>query len=299
MDQRTYHYTVNELLIDGCKEKTVTSRRYVANSKPIIYAKNEVNRYFAERRKLVEYWIAIGIYEIDDNQTFELNIKLIETTNGIDKEKEYLTRSITKPIPQSNLDFETNVISGSDDIPTASISYSVNDGESKKPVNIATEEISDTEKVLPDYYFILGISSDATLDEINTAYKIRQNINGTKMWHPDWNPGKDTYKKMRLIHEAPRVLSNKELRTSYNKEYVKLNLEVEEYRASEVRFKSIPETMEDSTIYSLEQEDSELNKLKRMNPPHDHSERSLTEKELLTLNNRLSKFINWLRKLFN
>ena len=65
------------------------------------------------------------------------------------------------------------------------------------------------------YYDILGVSRDATLDEITTAKNAL-----AKVYHPDANIHKniDTTAFMQEILEAYRVLSNPEKRREYNHE---------------------------------------------------------------------------------
>ena len=65
------------------------------------------------------------------------------------------------------------------------------------------------------YYDILGVSRDATLDEITTAKNAL-----AKVYHPDANAHKniDTTAFMQEILEAYRVLSNPEKRRKYNQE---------------------------------------------------------------------------------
>lgn len=65
-----------------------------------------------------------------------------------------------------------------------------------------------------DYYAVLGISQNATTNEINTAYKKL-----CLKWHPDRNPLVDANKRMQEINEAKRILSDKGLRENYNNKY--------------------------------------------------------------------------------
>ncbi len=75
---------------------------------------------------------------------------------------------------------------------------------------------SENIKLRKDYYQILGISKDATDDQIKTAYREL-----AKKYHPDVLVGKtEAYEpnvdKFRDIAEAYAVLSNKALRMDYD-----------------------------------------------------------------------------------
>jgi len=61
------------------------------------------------------------------------------------------------------------------------------------------------------YYQLLGVSADATEDEIKTAFKKK-----AMQYHPDRNPGKDTTKQFQDIQKAFEVLSDANLRAQYD-----------------------------------------------------------------------------------
>lgn len=63
-----------------------------------------------------------------------------------------------------------------------------------------------------DYYKILGISKNATQDEIKKAYRKL-----ARQHHPDTNPGPESHKKFQQINEANEVLSDPEKRKKYDK----------------------------------------------------------------------------------
>ncbi len=69
--------------------------------------------------------------------------------------------------------------------------------------------------VKSDYYDILGVSRDASEDEIKKAYR-KQAIE----WHPDKHQGDDkevAEKRFKEINEAYQVLSDKERRSAYDR----------------------------------------------------------------------------------
>lgn len=76
-----------------------------------------------------------------------------------------------------------------------------------------------------DYYQILEITQQASLDEIKQAYRT-----ASKKWHPDVNPGKDTTQMMQNINEAYAILKDEAKRKRYDAEYVLFNQRKTEYR---------------------------------------------------------------------
>lgn len=67
------------------------------------------------------------------------------------------------------------------------------------------------DSTLPDYYKILEISQDATLEEIKNQYRIL-----AKKIHPDKNRGEKSEEAMVQINKAYEILSNDELRKKYD-----------------------------------------------------------------------------------
>ena len=63
-----------------------------------------------------------------------------------------------------------------------------------------------------DYYKILGVSKDASEDEVKRAYRKL-----ARKYHPDVNPGDtSSEEKFKEISEAHEVLSDKEKRAGYD-----------------------------------------------------------------------------------
>ena len=55
---------------------------------------------------------------------------------------------------------------------------------------------------IKDYYHILGVSRNATKEEIKKAYRRL-----AKEWHPDLNPAPQAKERFREINEAYHILS--------------------------------------------------------------------------------------------
>ncbi len=65
-----------------------------------------------------------------------------------------------------------------------------------------------------DYYKILGVSTDASVEIIRKAYR-----NLSLKWHPDRNPDTDVTSIMQDINEAYAILKDEEKRSLYDEEY--------------------------------------------------------------------------------
>lgn len=65
-----------------------------------------------------------------------------------------------------------------------------------------------------DYYAILEIDENASVEDISTGYRKQ-----AKKHHPDVNHNEGAKEKMQLINEAYLILSDKEARERYDKAY--------------------------------------------------------------------------------
>ncbi len=217
MSSPRYHYIVNELLLDGANEKLVNSTQFRAAQATLSDCKKDAHSFYNARLKLVEYRLMLGIYEKAKNQIFELDITLVETHGH--KQRRYLIKSVNKTVQQSALDYEEMVLQRYPD--------NVHTWNKNKPMNNTDLLFSPVE--LPgtnqfrfiDFYDVLGVPFDATVDEIRDAYKTLEGALQSSMMYPDWHPGKNTYQQMRQLNDAYMVLSDSKLRTDYDKEYVK------------------------------------------------------------------------------
>ncbi len=75
---------------------------------------------------------------------------------------------------------------------------------------------------MSDYYKILGISEDATFEQIRRAYRIK-----AKKLHPDVYRGKDAKLSFQQLNEAYHLLINKDKRMYYD---LKLRYDHAQYR---------------------------------------------------------------------
>ncbi len=71
--------------------------------------------------------------------------------------------------------------------------------------------MAENEWLSKDFYKVLGVSKEATDDEITKAYRKL-----ARKYHPDLNKTKEAEEKFKDISEAYDVLNNKESRQKYD-----------------------------------------------------------------------------------
>lgn len=64
---------------------------------------------------------------------------------------------------------------------------------------------------MKDYYFVLGIASDASVAEIKAAFRQK-----AALFHPDRNAAQDAPEKFREVKEAYDTLSDQAKRSAYD-----------------------------------------------------------------------------------
>jgi hypothetical protein len=215
MSDSKYHYVVSEIHLNNNTEKVVSQRVFDWKDKDLTELKNLAHRYFNERKRLIEFWTAQDIYEIGEDQISELNIKLVEASEG--GTREILTKSLTNVVGQSNLDYEKKVIQQDRRHRIEGVAIADNnDSSGSLQKHIETPRSQLKELKVKDYYQILGLGYDATSEQIEKAYSVRQSLAGGSMWHPNWHPGKSTYSNMEVYYKAYVTLSNPLARAKYD-----------------------------------------------------------------------------------
>ncbi len=101
-----------------------------------------------------------------------------------------------------------------------------------------------------DYYKILGIQRQASVQEIKSAYRIM-----SMKWHPDKNPNVDVTSVMQDINEAYAILKNEEKRKRYDMEY-DIFFEKLAYNCSEQHTSSHSST--ETYVYNYDVQDETL-----------------------------------------
>jgi hypothetical protein len=215
MSNSKYYYVVSEIHIGDNSENVISQRVFDWKDKDLEELKNVAHSYFDERKRLIEFWIALDIYEMGEDHIFELNIKLAEASET--GTREILTKSLTKVVGQSNLDYEANVITEDKQARSSSSGSFGNNGTREQDhVTIEIPRSQLKELKTKDYYQILGIGYDATSEQIEKAYSVRQSLAGGSMWHPNWHPSKSTYSNMEVYYKAYTTLSNPLAKAKYD-----------------------------------------------------------------------------------
>ncbi len=215
MSESKYHYVVSEIHLNNNTETVVSQRVFDWKNKDLTELKNLAHRYFNERKRLIEFWTAQDIYEIGEDQVSELNIKLVEASEG--GTREILTKSLTNVVGQSNLDYEKKVIQQDRRHRIEGVAIADNNdssGSLQKPIETPRSQLKELE--VKDYYQILGVGYDATSEQIEESYSVRQSLAGGSMWHPNWHPGKSTYSNMEVYYKAYVTLSSPLARAKYD-----------------------------------------------------------------------------------
>lgn len=98
-----------------------------------------------------------------------------------------------------------------------------------------------------DYYELLGIKQDASLEDIKRAYHDK-----ARKYHPDTNPSETAREVFLAVQHAYDVLKDEERRVAYNRK-----LENEDYGVPLLRYKitssrqELPRLKEDQLVYAL------------------------------------------------
>ena len=101
----------------------------------------------------------------------------------------------------------------------------------------------------PDFYEILGVPQNASLDDIKRAYRAL-----ARQYHPDaQNAPASTALLFRQVQEAYEVLSDSQRRTAYDRQIGDAGLSVESLFALNVQIsrESLPVMPEEQVLYAL------------------------------------------------
>ncbi|WP_192821087.1 J domain-containing protein [Rufibacter sp. LB8] len=111
--------------------------------------------------------------------------------------------------------------------------------------------------MIPNYYQRLGLTKNATKEEIKKAYRSL-----ALKYHPDRNKNKDAHQKFIEINEAYLILYDEEARIKYNREY-------------DFYFK--PKEASESTNSNQRQQESQYN---RNNQRQNENEQAFSDNDL-------------------